>query len=269
MIPHDIIEIITAEWHSLSALGAQLTEEQWKAPTELPGWSSQDIIAHLIGTERMLQGHAVPPRGEGDFGEHVRNPIGEFNEIDVVLRRDLPGATVLAEWDALAAEREATLRAGDDAYYDQPMSTPTGPGTMADFLHIRILDCFVHEQDIRRAVDIPGNLDSPAAAHTIDRLIRTIPIVVGKRAGCPEGAAVVVEITGGVQRTVPCEVTNGRAAVVATTSAAPIATVSLDTDAFLALATGRRTAADVADRVTLAGDVELAQRVADNLNMMI
>ncbi len=269
MIPTDTIEIITTEWHALSALGAQLTEEQWKAPTELPGWSSQDVIAHLIGTERMLQGHAVPPRGDSDFGEHVRNPIGEFNEIDVVLRRDLPGATVLAEWDALAAERETTLRAGDDAYYDQPMSTPTGPGTMADFLHIRILDCFVHEQDIRRAVRIPGNLDSPAAAHTIDRLIRTIPIVVGKRAACPEGAAVVVEITGGVQRIVRCEVTNGRAAIVAETTAPPIAVVTLDTEAFLALATGRLTAADVAGRIALDGDVDLGQRVVGNLNMMI
>ncbi len=94
------------------------------------------------------------------------------------------------------------------------MMTPTGPGTMADFLAIRILDCWLHEQDIRRALGRRGNLDGAAAEHTIDRLIRTLPIVVGKRAACPEGAAVTVRITGPVERIVHCEVHDGRAAIV-------------------------------------------------------
>lgn len=91
---------------------------------------------------------------------------------------------------------------------------PTGPGTLGDFLGIRILDCWVHEQDMRRATGIAGNEGGPAAEHTIDRLTRTLPIVVGKRAATPEGASVVFVITGSVQRNIPITVISGRATIV-------------------------------------------------------
>ena len=178
-------------------------------PTDCAGWTVQDNLAHLIGTERVLQGLPAAHRRPTTMGEHVKNPIGQFNEAEVEARRPAPGAEVLAEWDELVDLRLATLRGGDDAYFAQPMATPTGPGTMADFLHIRVLDCWIHEQDMRRAVDMPGHLDGAAAEHTVDRLLRTIPIVVGKRAATPEGRAVVVDIAGGVERHIVCEVTTG------------------------------------------------------------
>ena len=176
---------------------------------------------------------------------------------------------MLAEWKALTELRSATLRGADDAYFAREMPTPTGPGTMGDFLHIRVLDCWIHEQDMRRALDKPGHSGGPAAAHTIDRLLRTIPIVVGKRAATPEGGAVVIDITGEVSRHVVCEVTGGRAAIVESATDEPIATVVLDSDTFLVLATGRRAASALAGRIGLSGDQALGQRVVDNLNMMI
>ncbi len=94
------------------------------------------------------------------------------------------------------------------------MITPVGPGTMTDFLSVRIVDCWVHEQDARRALDMPGNESGAAAEHSIDRLLRSLPMVVGKRAACPEGRAVAFELTGPVRRQVTCEVHDGRAVVV-------------------------------------------------------
>ena len=266
--PGESIDKLEATWRSLSALGSTLDERQWKSPTDLPGWTVQDNLAHLVGTERTMQGlpGATPPAIVGD---HVKNPIGQVNEAEVEARRGCSGAEVLAEWNTLVDLRLATLRNADDAYFAQPMATPTGPGTMADFLHIRVLDCWIHEQDMRRAVGVAGHLDGPAAEHTVDRLLRTIPIVVGKRAATPEGRAVVIDITGGVQRHVVCEVNGGRAAVIAAPAADPLATITLDAEAFVVLATGRRAATSLADRITLSGDVALGQRVVDNLNMMI
>ena len=55
-IPHDTIDKLEETFHALSDIGARLTEEQWKSPTDLPGWTVQDNYAHLIGTERMRQG---------------------------------------------------------------------------------------------------------------------------------------------------------------------------------------------------------------------
>ena len=145
--------------------------------------------------------------------------------------------------------------------------TPTGPGTAADFLHIRVLDCWLHEQDMRRATGRAGNLSGAAAEHTVDRLVRTIPIVVGKRAATPEGGAVAINISDGVDRQLICEVRNGRAAFVDTATSPPLATIGLTTAAFVMLAAGRRTSDQVAAQVS--GDAELAQRVLSQFNMMI
>ena len=67
----------------------------------------------------------------------------------------------------------------------------------------------------RRGIRVPSNTDNEAY------------VVVGKRAATPEGGAVVIDITGGVTRHIVCEVAGGRAAVVATPTAAPLATITL------------------------------------------
>lgn len=268
MIPTETIDKLEAIWRSVSTLGADLDESQWKLPTDLAGWTVQDNLAHMIGTERMLQGLSAAP-APAEVGPHVKNPIGHFNEAEVELRRAATGAEVLEEWNALVELRLATLRRGGDDYFAKEMATPTGPGTMADFLHIRVLDCWIHEQDMRRAAGKPGHEGGPAAEHTVDRLLRTVPIVVGKRAATPEGGAVVIEITGGVARQLVCEVNGGRAAIVDRSTADPLATITLDSATFIVLATGRRPGPAMADRIVLSGDRALGQRVVDNLNMMI
>ena len=187
-----------------------------------------------------------------------------------MVRREQSGAEVLAELEELADLRLETLRSGDEAYFAQERMTPTGPGTMLDFLSIRILDCWVHEQDIRRAADRPGHMGGGPAEHTIDRLVRTIPIVVGKRASAPEGSTTVIEITGPVARTIPVVVAGGRAKVVDGDDAgAPLVTVTMDTETFLVLAVGRQTAEQRAGQITIDGDAELGQAIVGNLNMMI
>lgn len=266
MIPTETIDTLEQSWRSLSDLGAGLTEAEWKTPTDLPGWTVQDNLAHLVGIERMLQGMA-PTEHRATPRDYVRNPIGESNEHFVDSMRALPGAEVLQQWNELVDVRLRALRDGDDEYFAREMLTPTGPGTLADFLSIRILDCWLHEQDMRRAIGRPGHLSGAAAEHTVDRLIRTVPIVVGKRAGTPDGGAVVIDITDGVSRHIVCEVQEGRAKMVAAPTASPLATITLSTEAFVVLAAGRRTA----DQVTagVEGDEQLAQRVLSQFNMMI
>jgi uncharacterized protein (TIGR03083 family) len=267
-IPIDTVDKLDETFGAISRLGAGLTEQQWKTTTDLPGWTVQDNLSHLIGTERSLQGLPGTDHRAPD-APYVKNPIGEFNEREVDVRRSRPGADVLAEWNELTELRLATLRNADDAYFDAAAVLPTGPGTVADFLHIRVLDCWSHEQDMRRALDMPGGLDTASAAHTIDRLTRTLPIVVGKRAGTAEGDAVTVHITGPVERVLTYEVVDGRAELVEHPTKAPVATVQLDCDAFVTLALGRRTADTMTDRISIDGDTQLGQRVVEQLNMMI
>lgn len=265
MIPTDTIDKLEEIFASLTNLGATLTEAQWKTPTQLPGWTVQDNLSHMVGTERSMEGLPSTPH-RADEKEWIRNPIGAANENEVDSRRSMSGAEVLAEWNEIAARRIATLRGADDAYYAVEAMTPTGPGTRADFLHIRVLDCWMHEQDMRRALDLPGHRSGPAAEHTVDRLIRTIPIVVGKRAGTPEGGTVVIEITGPVERRVVATVVEGRAQIGVEGNV--LATVRMDSDTFIQLAGGRATHTEAAGWST-EGDTALGERVVANFNMMI
>jgi hypothetical protein len=56
MIPIQQIDTLEATFLSLSNLGRQLSEEQWKLPTDCPGWSVQDNLSHLVGIVVALSG---------------------------------------------------------------------------------------------------------------------------------------------------------------------------------------------------------------------
>jgi uncharacterized protein (TIGR03083 family) len=268
MIPTHIINTLEHTWNSISSLCESLTEQQWKTSTQLPGWSVQDNLSHMIGTERMLQGLPAAEHRAADMS-FVKNPIGEFNEHEVDARRPLPGAQVLSEWNDLVQLRVSTLNSADEAYFAREMMTPTGPGTMADFLHVRILDCWLHEQDMRIALKIIGNTGGDGAEHTIDRLIRTIPIVVGKRAATPEGHSVAIHITGPVSRDISVTVVEGRARIDTSPASTFACSISIESPMFVQLATGRVDGATATPSCTITGDKDLAQRILNNFNMMI
>lgn len=268
MIPTETIDKLEATWRSISEFCSSLSEEQWKTPTQLPNWSVQDNLAHLIAFESEF--HGVPrPEHTATDKSHVKNDLGDSNEDDVDYWRSFTGADVLAEWNKISSARLETMRAADEVYFAREVMSPAGPGTVADFLHIRVLDCWTHEQDMRRALGILGHQSGPSAEHTIDRLIRTVPIVIGKRAGTAEGECVVIRITGHVQRIIATTIVEGRGKVSNEVPATSRCDISMDSDTFLQLATGRATYEEVADHVTVAGDAEHANRVLTQFSMMI
>jgi len=255
-------------WNSISKLGAQLTETQWKTQTQLPNWSVQDNLSHLVAFEANLQGIPQPQHTAADKS-HVKNELGSSNEDDVDIRRSLTGAEVLAEWNKITMLRLHTLRSADGDYFTQEMMTPAGPGTMADFLHLRVLDCWTHEQDMRRALVLPGHQSGSSAEHTIDRLIRTLPIVIGKRAQTPEGQCVVVRITGHVSRLIALTVTDGRGQINNEEPPSSMCDISMNSDVFLQLATGRATYEELSSEIKVSGDATHANRVLTQFAMMI
>ncbi|MDQ3469610.1 MAG: maleylpyruvate isomerase family mycothiol-dependent enzyme, partial [Actinomycetota bacterium] len=75
------VDALRDVWSRLDDLLAGLDDDAWSTPTALPGWDVKDVAAHVVGTEAMLLGEAVPDvaidRAERP---HVRNDIGDFNE---------------------------------------------------------------------------------------------------------------------------------------------------------------------------------------------
>ncbi|MDE0116547.1 MAG: maleylpyruvate isomerase family mycothiol-dependent enzyme [bacterium] len=253
-----VVELLESVWESIARLGANLSEEQWGTLTECPGWSVRDQVSHIIGLERMLAGESPEPAAtEGGL-----EGIAAFNEGQIAPRRSRPGADVLAEMNHICARRLEMLRALPDEKWDEVGFTPIGDAPYRTFMHIRVFDCWVHEQDMRRALGISGHLSGPVVRHCLDWHARNMGYVVGKKAGAPDGATVVFDIEGDADGPRGVAVAGGRAKPT-TPPDDPAVTVRCDVDTYNALCCGRTDpAAALADGlVTLSGDEELGERV--------
>lgn len=264
-------DMLERVWDRLSELAADFDDDTWASPA-LPGWTVKDVYSHIIGVERLLAGLPVDDELAADeaAADHLHNPMAAFNERAVAARRPRTGPAVAAELAELAADRLAALRAADAATFATPMDTPIGPGDLAGFLGVRVMDCWVHEQDVRAVVGRPGGLDGPEVERTLDMLTAGVPMVLGKRVGAPDGTHVRIEITGSHPRRLDVGVHGGRAHVLDGDAAAatPTATITLDALTYVMLAAGRTALPAVVEQVTVVGDEDLAQRLLVALNVV-
>jgi uncharacterized protein (TIGR03083 family) len=257
-----VIAVLTEEWTIIDRLLTGVTAGEWTRPTCLPGWRITDVVAHLIGTEAGLAGDRTPECGVDVAAlPHVRNDIAAWNEHWVQSLRDERPEAMLERFREVTARRGAQLRRMSQEEFDAPSWTPVGDGTYGRFMQIRTYDCWMHEQDIRDALGIPGGEDGPVAESVLDEPVRALGYIVGKRAGAPDGSVVRFDLTGPLRRELTV-VVDGRAKLVDEAPGAPTATLRMGSGTFTRLTGGRTT--DPAG-VELAGDAVLAQRVLDSL----
>jgi uncharacterized protein (TIGR03083 family) len=107
---------------------AELTPEQWAAPTACPGWDVHDVLAHVVDSAKSTRLGFARDMIAARFDFDRQNAIGVARE-----RRPDPA-------DTLAGLRAVADRTG----------TPPAP------LATRLVEAFVHGEDIRRAVGLTG-----------------------------------------------------------------------------------------------------------------
>jgi uncharacterized protein (TIGR03083 family) len=265
---YECVAMLREEWNAVSTLCGTLTDDQWRADTDCPGWTVKDQLSHIIGVERWLLGHP-PVDHNAPSPDYVKNHLGERNEAEVDYRRRHDPEEVLAEYRAVTRERVRALSRMTDADFSKRTWTPTGEGTVGDLMSMRILDTWVHEQDIRRAIGKRGHLAGPIPEHVFERLFLGMPKVVGKDAGAAEGAVVLwhVDGAGNGERTIRVE--DGRGKVIPGASDVDVRLV-MDLQTFVCLSCGRwdpgRT--QRAGLVEVEGDRELGTRVIDAMNVL-
>jgi uncharacterized protein (TIGR03083 family) len=266
----ELVDQLEAVWTSMAALGETLSEEEWKRQTDVPGWSVQDNLVHISGMEIGLLGRELPEHSVPDDLPHVKNDMGRRNEEVVDSRRELSGADALAEFREVTGARVAQLRAYGPGDFAAASWTPAGEGAVRDLLPFRTFDSWVHEQDMRRAVDRPGHFDSNAAAAAFERVVTPMGFVVGKKAGAPDGSSVVFDLDGPLGRTFAIGVDGKRANQLDEVPADPTVRISTDTQTFLRLGCGRCDpgAAFAAGTVRIAGDDLPGGRVVVSLNFL-
>lgn len=245
----------------LVRLARELREEEGDLPTDLPGWSVRDNVAHTAHLEAVLAG-APEEEIEVPDASHLSAVTGHYTEQGVLARRGRTLAELADEIEQAVAARTAALEAEPPT--DGTAPPPRTPGGVAwsteVLLRNRPLDVWMHEQDIRRAVGRPGGWDSPAAAHTLAIFAGSLPVLVGKRIAPPPGTVVRLHVPDAAIDRAVLVGEDGRAGR-APAGTEPTTTVTLSPEAFAVLSGGRREPDAVA--VTLSGDEELGRRLLD------
>jgi uncharacterized protein (TIGR03083 family) len=263
-----VVEVLAEVWASFADACRDLAAEDWELETDCPGWTVRDQLSHIIGYERVLGGEAMLAAVE-ERPDHVRNDVGAVNEAMVELRRTRPGPEVLAEFEAVTAERLESLRRRPVAEFDVVGWSPVGEAPYRELLGTRVFDSWVHEQDVRRAVGRAGGRGGGGEAETLGRVERAMPYVVGKKVAPAEGSVVAFVVTGPLPRAFAVAIRDGRGRA-EPVGDAPAVHFTMMADDFWRLGCGRTTPGEVrrTGAVTIEGDQELAGRVLDAMNFM-
>ena len=271
-IPKDrTVAALGEVWASLDELLDGLTDDQWRLASPLPGWSVQDNVSHIVGTEAMLAGEPGPDVNiDRDVNDHLRIDIGAFNEQWVESLRAVAPHEVLSQFRELTGARLAALEAMSVDEWNAESFTPAGKDTFGRFMQIRVFDCWLHEQDIRDAVGRPGHETGLAVEVVLDEMATALGFVVGKKASASAGQSVTFALTdgGAVVREVHVEV-GERAAVVPALSGPATVTLTMPIGVMTRRCAGRVGPDDLLDQVVIDGDLSLASSILANQSYTI
>ena len=263
------VDLLRRQFGALAEVCSPLSADQADTATCLPGWSVKDVLSHIIGTESMLAGLPAPDLDISHL-DHMQNAVAEGNEVWVESMRPFSGAELLDRFEEITARRLEALDAMTQADFDAPSWTPAGRDeTYGRFMRIRHYDCFMHEHDIRYALDLPSRSDPLDIESALAEVSTGLGYIVGRRASMPEGARVRIDLSGPVTRSYLVLV-EGRATVVDSFDQPPTLGVELPVMLFLRL-TGGRADARPGDEgaIRFTGDRQLGHQLVANLAFTI
>ncbi|WP_411733916.1 maleylpyruvate isomerase family mycothiol-dependent enzyme [Paeniglutamicibacter sp.] len=122
-----------------------LAPEQWKTPSLCPGWDVHDVLAHLTDTAKTTRLGFIRRMFAAGFDFDKDNAAGVAAQ-----RCEDPGET-------LAGFRQVLLRTS---------TPPAAPAT-------RLVEAFVHGEDIRRPLGLRGNYPASHVATALAYQLRT------------------------------------------------------------------------------------------------
>ncbi len=262
----EVVSTLFMEWDALDELVHQIHEDQWMQPSQLPHWTNFDILAHIIGTERFLSGES-PSELDLPADREYANEVAKLNDRWIQSLHRLTSSELIVYFGETISLRKQALANITDSELDALGWTPIGQAPFRRFLQIRVFDCYVHEQDLRRSLNLPGHSSGVIAEFSMDEVERALGYIIGKQARLPQGTSVQLRLVGGVQRTWNIQV-NERARLVEPL-AEPTCALQLDSAIFLALACGRIDPAGVTEEIYVDGDERLAQQIIQNLAFTI
>lgn len=149
----DIWPAIHSERRALADDLATLTDEQWQTPSMCAGWTVHDVLAHLTSAAKM-----TPPK-------FVRRFAAARFDFDTYVDRQVRREGAMGPAATLAEFRSVMSR------------TSAPPGPKDTWLG----EAFVHGEDIRRPLGIPGSYPLRLVTRVIRLYAGSNAIIGGKR----------------------------------------------------------------------------------------
>ena len=159
-------------------------------------------------------------------------------------------------------DRRGVLASLGEDDWNAVTPTPAGMDSYGRFMRVRVFDCWMHEQDIRVALQRPSSddeLDGAASRLSLDEIAATMGFVVGKLAKAPTGSRVLFDLTGPLARSIRVSVDDRAQVVDDFGGQEPTVTIRLDALQFTRLAGGRSLCPARRQDIKLSGDEDVAR----------
>ncbi len=110
----EAVEALRADREALLEIGDGLSKDQWAAPSGCPGWSVQDVVAHMDALFWMVVDASALPDTDGA-------PTEEAQEIYVAGRRSWSADRVLEDYRSVSTDAIERLAALATETFDLPL----------------------------------------------------------------------------------------------------------------------------------------------------
>ena len=241
---------------------AQIPDSDFDRPSLLPGWTVGDIVAHTAALEVELSGEPLPAH-EPDWEAlpHADDLFSRYTEIGVDYRRGWTPSEVRAELAEAFATRAEQLTSGPQDAGVRVMGVGGIERSLGRVLRMRCFDIFLHDLDIRDALEMPVPELGDGARVTAGLMADSFGYVWVKRAGAVPGDVPHFVVPDWIDAWVGVG-EDGRGALVEP-SAAQV-TITMQPLDFVRLGSGRRGDPGTA---TIEGDEARAAAVLAGLNV--
>jgi len=265
-----LVDAWSASAQAVIDLARTLDDTDLAVATDLPGWTVGDVLAHLAALDSDLAGNdpvlaeldAIPADARDD-------PFRAYTERGVAARRGRSREDLLAELTGAVDALRVVLAA--DPPPPVPETFPRPGITWEALLRDRVIDYWMHEQDIRRALDRPGGWDSPGAFVTLATFRAALPFIVGKRVRPEPGSSIAFAVSGpsGTDETVVRMDEDGRARVAESAATPgvgePTVRLRMSVGDFVLACGGRAPVEEL--MVDVDGDIALGDRVVRSMSV--
>ena len=271
-----IVDLFPAERDALLQLLAALSEEEWSRPTVCAGWSVKDVALHLLGDDvgRLSRkrdsfgGAAFVPQADADFEAQLVAFINEANERWLQATRRISPHLLCDLLRFMGGETQRYFQSLDLFQIDEPVSW-AGPDPAPVWLDIarEYTERWLHQQQIRDAVEKPGLKERRIFAPVLDTFVRALPHTF-RDVAVAAGAQVKLIISGDAGGEWYLVRGDGKWSLYLDADAEPAAAVVMDQETAWRLFTKGISKDEASANATLSGDRSLGMKVLDTVSII-